>query len=135
MFFDELDLSDDVLDALDAMNFSECTPIQEQAIPIALTGSDLIAIAQTGSGKTAAYLLPVIDLLADLPAPEKIVNCVVMAPTRELAQQIEQQLTRSATICPCRASQSTAAPTALPSRSSSAPCARASMWWWQPRAA
>lgn len=91
MFFDELDLSDDVLDALDAMNFSECTPIQEQAIPIALTGSDLIAIAQTGSGKTAAYLLPVIDLLADLPAPEKIVNCVVMAPTRELAQQIEQQ--------------------------------------------
>ena len=91
MFFDELDLSDDVLDALDAMNFSECTPIQEQAIPIALTGSDLIAIAQTGSGKTAAYLLPVIDLLADLPAPEKIVSCVVMAPTRELAQQIEQQ--------------------------------------------
>lgn len=91
MFFDELDLSDDVLDALDAMNFSECTPIQEQAIPIALTGSDLIAIAQTGSGKTAAYLLPIIDLLADLPAPEKIVNCVVMAPTRELAQQIEQQ--------------------------------------------
>lgn len=91
MNFFELDLSDDVLDALDAMNFTECTPIQEQAIPVALSGCDLIAIAQTGSGKTAAYLLPIIDQLADLPAPEKIVNCVIMAPTRELAQQIEQQ--------------------------------------------
>lgn len=91
MFFDELNLSDDVLDALDAMNFSECTPIQEQAIPIVLSGDDLVAIAQTGSGKTAAYLLPVIDLLADLPSPDRVVNCVVMAPTRELAQQIEQQ--------------------------------------------
>ena len=58
MRFDELDLSDDILDALDAMRFDECTPIQEQAIPVILEGRDLIAVAQTGTGKTAAYLLP-----------------------------------------------------------------------------
>jgi superfamily II DNA/RNA helicase len=92
MHFEDLDLSDDILDAIYAMHFDECTPIQEQAIPIVLQGRDLIAIAQTGTGKTAAYLLPVIDLLADLPAPEDAVNCIVMAPTRELAQQIEQQM-------------------------------------------
>ena len=65
MKFEELDLNYDVLDALDAMNFSECTPIQEQAIPVALEGRDLLAVAQTGTGKTAAYLLPVISQLSD----------------------------------------------------------------------
>lgn len=92
MRFDELDLSDDILDALDAMNFNECTPIQEQAIPVILDGRDLIAVAQTGTGKTAAYLLPVIDRLVDEPVPEDAVNCIVMAPTRELAQQIDRQM-------------------------------------------
>ena len=92
MRFDELDLSDDILDALDAMRFEECTPIQEQSIPRILEGRDLIAVAQTGTGKTAAYLLPVIDMLADEPAPVAAVNCIVMAPTRELAQQIDTQM-------------------------------------------
>ena len=82
MRFDELDLSDDILDALDAMRFDECTPVQEKAIPEVLDGRDLIAVAQTGTGKTAAYLLPVIDRLYRLPEPEEAVNCVVMAPTR-----------------------------------------------------
>lgn len=91
MRFDELELSDDVLDALDAMRFGECTPIQEQAIPVIFEKRDLIAVAQTGTGKTAAYLLPVIDMLADEPAPESV-SCIVMAPTRELAQQIDRQL-------------------------------------------
>ena len=91
MTFDELDLSDDILDALDAMHFSECTPIQEQAIPAVLEGRDLIAVAQTGTGKTAAYLLPVIDRLASQPEPDAI-NCIVMSPTRELAQQIDRQM-------------------------------------------
>ncbi|MDE6160055.1 MAG: DEAD/DEAH box helicase [Muribaculaceae bacterium] len=91
MRFDELDLSDDILDALDAMQFSECTPIQEQAIPAVLEGRDLIAVAQTGTGKTAAFLLPVIDRLASQPEPDAI-NCVVMSPTRELAQQIDRQM-------------------------------------------
>ena len=91
MTFDELDLSDDILDALDAMHFSECTPIQEQAIPAVLEGCDLIAVAQTGTGKTAAYLLPVIDRLASQPEPDAI-NCIIMSPTRELAQQIDRQM-------------------------------------------
>lgn len=91
MRFDELELSDDVLDALDAMRFGDCTPIQEQAIPIIFQGRDLIAVAQTGTGKTAAYLLPVIDMLADEPEPSAV-SCIVMAPTRELAQQIDRQL-------------------------------------------
>ena len=91
MRFDELELSDDVRDALDAMRFGECTPIQEQAIPVIFEKRDLIAVAQTGTGKTAAYLLPVIDMLADEPAPEAV-SCIVMAPTRELAQQIDRQL-------------------------------------------
>ncbi len=92
MRFDELDLSDSILDALDEMAFQYCTPIQEQAIPKVLEGHDLIAVAQTGTGKTAAYLLPVIDLLYTLPEPENHINCIVMAPTRELAQQIDRQL-------------------------------------------
>lgn len=92
MRFDELDLSDDVLDALDAMNFDECTPIQERAIPLALEGRDLIAVAQTGTGKTAAYLLPIISRLSDGDFPADAINCIVMAPTRELAQQIDRQM-------------------------------------------
>lgn len=92
MRFDELFDSDDMLDALWDMHFDECTPIQEQAIPLILQGRDLLACAQTGTGKTAAYLLPVIDLIADSDLPTDAVNCVIMAPTRELAQQIDQQL-------------------------------------------
>lgn len=92
MTFDQLLYNDSVLDGLDAMNFRECTPIQEKAIPIALEGHDLLAVAQTGTGKTAAYLLPVIDLLADGGYPDDAVNCIVMAPTRELAMQIDQQM-------------------------------------------
>lgn len=92
MKFEDLDLSDDLLDALDAMHFNECTPIQERAIPVALEGRDLLAVAQTGTGKTAAYLLPVIDEIYMGGYPEDRVNCVVMAPTRELAQQIDHQL-------------------------------------------
>lgn len=92
MRFDEIFDSDDMLDALYDMHFDECTPIQEQAIPPVLKGRDLLACAQTGTGKTAAYLLPVIDMIADGNYPTDAVNCVIMAPTRELAQQIDQQL-------------------------------------------
>ncbi len=92
MRFDEILENDDVLDALWDMHFDDCTPIQEQAIPAVLDGRDLLACAQTGTGKTAAYLLPVIDLLADGNFPKDAVNCVIMAPTRELAQQIDQQM-------------------------------------------
>lgn len=92
MKFTELDLNDSVLDALDAMRFEECTPIQEKSIPVILEGKDLIAVAQTGTGKTAAYLLPVLNRLSEGGYPEDAINCIVMAPTRELAQQIDQQM-------------------------------------------
>lgn len=61
MKFSELHLNGNVLEALDAMRFEECTPIQEQSIPVILEGRDLIAVAQTGTGKTAAYLLPILN--------------------------------------------------------------------------
>lgn len=92
MKFSELPLNDSVLDALDAMRFEECTPIQEKSIPVILEGKDLIAVAQTGTGKTAAYLLPILNLLSEGVHPEDAINCIVMSPTRELAQQIDQQM-------------------------------------------
>lgn len=92
MKFDEFDLGYDVLDALDAMHFEECTPIQEQAIGPILDGQDMIACAQTGTGKTAAYLLPIISLINDGGFPEDAINCIVMVPTHELAQQIDRQM-------------------------------------------
>lgn len=92
MDFYDLDLHDNVLDALDAMNFVECTPVQEHTIPVILEGNDLIGVAQTGTGKTAAYLLPVLSKLCEGGYPEDAINCVIMSPTRELAQQIDQQM-------------------------------------------
>ena len=92
MKFSELQLNDRVLDALEAMRFDECTPIQEKSIPVILEGRDLIAVAQTGTGKTAAYLLPVLNKLSEGGHPEDAINCIVMSPTRELAQQIDQQM-------------------------------------------
>lgn len=92
MFFTELDLNDSILDALDAMRFEQCTPIQEKSIPPLLKGCDLIGVAQTGTGKTAAYLLPILNKLSDGSYPEDAVNCIIMAPTRELAQQIDQAM-------------------------------------------
>jgi len=92
MYFDELALSDEVLDALWDMHFDECTPVQEQTIPVILEGHDVISCAQTGTGKTAAYILPLLTNLAfDDHDPDKL-NAIIMAPTRELAQQIDQQM-------------------------------------------
>ena len=92
MRFDELQLEDAILDGLDAMNFVEVTPVQEKTIPVILEGKDVIACAQTGTGKTAAYVLPIINELSKGGYPENAVNAVIMAPTRELAQQIDQQI-------------------------------------------
>ncbi len=92
MRFDELNLEDAILDGLDAMNFQEATPVQEQTIPVILAKKDIIACAQTGTGKTAAYVLPIINELSKGGFPENAVNAVIMAPTRELAQQIDQQI-------------------------------------------
>ena len=92
MYFDEFDFEDEVLDALDAMRFEKCTPIQEQTLQPLMEGRDLIGVAQTGTGKTAAYLLPVLNRLCRGEYPEDAINCIIMAPTRELAQQIDRQL-------------------------------------------
>ena len=92
MDFYDLDLSNPVLDALDDMNFINTTPIQEQAIPPILEGRDLLGVAQTGTGKTAAFLLPVLSELSYGDYPSDAINCVIMSPTRELAQQIDQAL-------------------------------------------
>ena len=92
MKFSELNLDESVLQAIDAMNFQECTPVQEHTIPVILEGRDLIGVAQTGTGKTAAYLLPVLNQLSKGGYPEDAINCIIMSPTRELAQQIDQQM-------------------------------------------
>ncbi|HSC54350.1 MAG TPA: DEAD/DEAH box helicase [Phnomibacter sp.] len=74
------------------MGYINATPVQEQVIPIILEGRDLIASAQTGTGKTAAFLLPIIHKLLTLPRDHHSVNCLVIVPTRELAVQISQAL-------------------------------------------
>lgn len=91
-YFDETLLSDNVLDALYDMHFEVCTPIQAACIDPIIEGHDIMGVAQTGTGKTAAYLLPVLSKLDEGGFPEEAVNCLVMAPTRELAQQIDQAL-------------------------------------------
>ena len=91
MRFDELDLEDEILDGLDDMNFQEMTPVQEQTIPVILEGHDLIGCAQTGTGKTAAYTLPLLNRLLLEGNEENVVKSLIIVPTRELALQIDQQ--------------------------------------------
>ena len=90
--FEHLGLSQPVLQALDLKGYNTPTPIQQQAIPAVLEGRDLLGIAQTGTGKTAAFMLPSIDRLreADNQIPFKSCRMLVLAPTRELAGQIAQ---------------------------------------------
>lgn len=92
MNFNDLPLEAELLDGLQAMNFKEATPIQEKAIPLILDKKDIIACAQTGTGKTAAYLLPILNILCQRKHPEDKINALIMVPTRELALQIDQQL-------------------------------------------
>ena len=92
MKFEDLDLTDNILDELYDMHFDECTPVQEKCIPPILEGRDVLGVAQTGTGKTAAYLLPILSKLDGENYPKDAVNCIVMSPTRELAQQIDQAM-------------------------------------------
>ena len=92
MKFEETYLNDNILDALYDMRFDDMTPIQERCIPEILDGYDVLGVAQTGTGKTAAYLLPILSMLDDGGFPRDAINCVVMSPTRELAQQIDQAM-------------------------------------------
>ncbi|GGB87906.1 DEAD/DEAH box helicase [Dyadobacter sediminis] len=90
MNFNEFELHEDVLNAVDSMNYQQATPIQEQAIPYILSGKDLLACAQTGTGKTAAYLIPILDKVAHESAQHT--GALILVPTRELAVQIDQQI-------------------------------------------
>jgi ATP-dependent RNA helicase RhlE len=90
-FFD-FDFDDRLMDGIDAMGYEEATPVQEQVIPHILSGRDIIAAAQTGTGKTAAFLLPVIDRLLTHPHQGHKINAMIIVPTRELAVQISQVL-------------------------------------------
>jgi superfamily II DNA/RNA helicase len=90
MTFKELDISDELLESISYMGFKEATPIQEKAIPIIQSGKDLIGCAQTGTGKTAAFLLPILNKLCEERG--KGINTVIIVPTRELAIQIDQQI-------------------------------------------
>ena len=90
MNFFDLNLDDDLLDALSYMGFEKATPIQEQAIPLILENRDMIACAQTGTGKTAAFVLPILQKLVQ--KKNQGTNTLVIVPTRELAIQIEQQI-------------------------------------------
>ncbi len=92
MKFRELGLGDTVMDSISAMGFEDATPIQAQAIPLILENRDLIGSAQTGTGKTAAFLLPVIEKLLRKPSLSNKVKVMVICPTRELAVQINQQM-------------------------------------------
>ena len=90
MKFKDFGFTADVMDGLDAMRFVTATPVQAQTIPVIRKGVDLIACAQTGTGKTAAYLLPVLDRLVN--GDHKGTTTVILVPTRELALQIDQQI-------------------------------------------
>lgn len=91
MTFDDFELLPDLADSLYEMGFNEPTPVQEQGIPIILEGHDLMAFAQTGTGKTAAFIVPIINQILAQPKSAGV-KAMIIAPTRELAQQIDQQL-------------------------------------------
>jgi len=91
MKFNKFNLSKSLEDGLEMMGFVDATPIQQQAIPIILSGDDLIACAQTGTGKTAAFVLPILSLLSSQKQNDKV-KALIIAPTRELAKQIDMQI-------------------------------------------
>ena len=90
MNFEQFQLSENLKESIASMGFKEATPIQQQAIPIILDNKDLIACAQTGTGKTGAFLIPVLNKL--LQNEKTVIRCLVLVPTRELAKQIDEQL-------------------------------------------
>lgn len=90
MKFNELGLNENVLEAIYHMGFENATPVQEQAIPHILKNTDLLACAQTGTGKTAAFILPILHKLTG--KEDNSINTLILVPTRELAVQIEQEI-------------------------------------------
>ena len=91
MTFKELDLLEPILNALTKQGYTNPTPIQEQAIPILLQGKDIMGCAQTGTGKTAAFAIPILQRLqtTNNPDQKRIIRALIVTPTRELAIQID----------------------------------------------
>ena len=102
MHFNELNLSESLQKAIEAMGYEEMTPIQVEAIPPGLQGRDLIGCAQTGTGKTAAFLLPALERLLQDPTKTKNPRLVILAPTRELVIQVTEQAQKLAARTPLR---------------------------------
>ena len=90
MSFEELGLSEELLRAVADSGYNEPTPIQRQAIPPVLMGRDIIGVAQTGTGKTASFVLPMIDILAEGRSRARMPRSLILEPTRELAQQVSE---------------------------------------------
>src|SRR5699024_5090718 len=90
--FVDLDLSPELLSALSAAGYDQPTPIQAQSIPAALAGRDLLLSAQTGSGKTAAFVLPMLDKIIRDKATNKTIHTLILTPTRELANQLSDSV-------------------------------------------
>ena len=90
MKFDEFGFNESILEAISYMGFETPTPVQEEAIPKILEGLDLIACAQTGTGKTAAFILPILNKLCN--SKHDLIDTLIIVPTRELAVQIDQQI-------------------------------------------
>ena len=88
MNFSDLGLSEELLRAVDDAGYSEPTPIQAQAIPVVLMGRDVLGCAQTGTGKTASFTLPMIEILASGRAKARMPRSLILEPTRELAAQV-----------------------------------------------
>ena len=108
MLYSELQCSEAIHKAVERMGFAEMTEIQEKTIPLMLAGHDVIAKAPTGTGKTCAFGIPVVE---HIQPENKYPQAVIMAPTRELAQQIAEELTNLTYLCPrCRWPVCTAAP-------------------------
>ncbi|MGH2418666.1 MAG: DEAD/DEAH box helicase, partial [Candidatus Limnocylindria bacterium] len=92
MSFSALGLRPDLLRAVARQGYTHPTPVQREAIPLVLAGRDLLAGAQTGTGKTAAFVLPILQHLAARPARDRRIRVLILAPTRELAIQVEESV-------------------------------------------
>ena len=97
MSFSDLGLSDELLKAIDELGYKTPTPIQQQSIPYVLMGRDILGSAQTGTGKTASFTLPMIDILANGRAKARMPRSLILAPTRELAAQVAENFEKFAT--------------------------------------
>ena len=92
MLFNSLNLSKELVDALDKKGYKEASPIQEQVIPLIAAGNDILASAQTGTGKTAGFVLPLLQLIQNTPINDKSIKGLILTPTRELAAQVADSI-------------------------------------------